>query len=70
MLNFTNAFFTGRIPGDYRFLNPKISIFTLNSRTFTKALRLTSCGAHGYLKSSDDTANDTRISPHYGVPGE
>ena len=42
ILKFMNAFFTGRIPGDWRFLKPRMSILTSISAKSTLSCKLTS----------------------------
>ena len=43
-LKVMNAFLTGRIPGDYSSLKPRMSKSTLNSFVSTKELNAVSCG--------------------------
>lgn len=69
-LNLMKAFFTGRIPGDWRFLKPRINILRLNSDCWTLLWRLMFSGVNLKLKSCSTTANATKTSPHIGSLGE
>jgi len=66
MLNLTYAFFTGRIPADYRFLIPKIkkfiSIFLVSAYWYS--LRSLGFGGSKEVSNELPTSNLTSISPH------
>ena len=66
--NFTNAFLTGKIPGDYNFLIPKISMSTSKSSKLTLALKLTLGTETLKLKSCSTIQKAHKILPHYGSP--
>jgi hypothetical protein len=69
-LNETNAFLTGKKPGDCKFLKPRIKILTSNFSTFTLFLRSTLFASNIYLKSNSVYEKDTSTSPDTGSSGE
>lgn len=70
-MNLTNAFFTGRIPADYKFLIPKIRKLISISLVSTYLYSLRSYGFGGWKGVSNELliSNLTSISPHYGSLG-
>ena len=67
-LNFTNAFLTGKIPGDCSFLIPRISILTSKSLNSTLSLNRTLLTGTLKLKSVSTTQKEHKTPPQAGSP--